>query len=119
MSDIRGVGLDLCEIRRMNSWLEKPTYLNRVFTEQEQAYALSRGATAPSSLAAMWAAKEAFCKALGCGIAFPLTDIEIVHDEGRPSYRLHGEAEKRADGCRAFLSLTHEAGVAGAVCILI
>ena len=119
MSEIRGLGLDLCEIRRMEENIRRESFLKRVFTPEEQAYAAERGKMAASSYAAMWAAKEAFLKALGCGIVLPLTDVEILHDpEGRPFYRLHGEAERRLEGGSALLSLSHEAGMAAAVCVL-
>ena len=119
MSEVKGVGLDLCEIRRVEENVRRPGFVARVFTKQEQAYAMSRGKMAPSSYAAMWAAKEACLKALGCGIVLPMTEVEVLHDpEGRPLYCLHGEAERRLDGGTLSLSLTHEAGIAAAVCIL-
>ncbi|MBR0216344.1 MAG: 4'-phosphopantetheinyl transferase superfamily protein, partial [Clostridia bacterium] len=63
MSDVRGVGLDLCEISRMEKMLEKPSFMKKVLTEKEQEYIASRGRMAAESLAAMWAAKEACLKA--------------------------------------------------------
>ena len=68
------------------------------------------------------AAKEAALKALGCGIALPLTDVGVTHDEaGAPRYRLCGEAAAKmaALGGKAMhLSITHEGGMAAAVAIL-
>ncbi len=119
MSEVCGLGLDLCEISRMEANVERESFVRRVFTPAEQAYAGSRGKMAPSSYAAMWAAKEACLKAMGCGIVLPMTDVEILHDEdGRPYYCLHGEAEKRLAGGSALLSISHEAGMAAAVCVL-
>ena len=57
---------------------------------------------------------------IGGGIA--LDEIEVIHAPGgAPAYRLTGAAEERmrALGARqAFLSLTHEAGMAAAVCVI-
>ena len=114
-----GLGLDLCDIRRMEENIHRAGFLKRVFTQAEQAYADGRGAMRASSYAAMWAAKEAFCKALGTGVIFPMTDVEVLHDDGRPSYMLHGEAKKHLGERHALISLTHEAGIAGAVCMIL
>ena len=113
-------GLDLCGIARMEEAGGHAHFLERVFTPAELAYAESRGAARAASLAGMWAAKEALLKALGTGIAFPMTDAEIAHDAaGAPFYRLHGEAAARCGGAIPRLSVTHEAGMAAAVCVLL
>ena len=117
MSDVRGVGLDLCEISRMEKMLEKPSFMKKVLTEKEQEYIASRGRMAAESLAAMWAAKEASLKAFGTGIIVPMTEVEVLHDNGRPYYCLHGKAKELLENGQVFLSLTHEAGMAAAVCI--
>ena len=94
---ICGVGLDVCEIRRMEKRAEDERFLSRFFTEQERAYIAGRGAGAAQTLAGLFAAKEAFAKALGTGIAFDLREAEIVHDAlGRPGYRLRGRAAELA-----------------------
>lgn len=117
MCKVLGVGLDLCEISRMEKLLEDERFQTRCFTEQEAAYIQSRGAVAAASMAGIWAAKEAVLKAAGTGICCSLTDIEIIHDElGAPACCLHGEAEKQLAGSY-MLSITHEGGMAAAVCI--
>lgn len=118
MSDLRGVGLDLCDIPRMEQQLKNPAFLARVFTPDERAYILGRGLMASASMAGMWAAKEAALKALGVGISLPMTEVEIVHDmAGRPAYLLHGQAEQLALGGSLHLSITHEGTMAAAVCV--
>jgi len=118
MCEVRGVGFDLCAISRMEKLLENQAFLNRCFTKEEQTYVHARGLMASASMAAMWAAKEAAGKALGCGLAFPMTDVEVLHSEsGQPYYRLRGEALKRCDGGKLHLSLSHESDLAGAVCV--
>ncbi len=118
MCEVRGVGFDLCAISRMEQMLENRAFMQRCFTPEEQAYVQGRGLMASASMAAIWAAKEAAGKALGCGIAFPMTDVEVLHREsGQPYFRLRGEALKRCDGGRMHLSLSHESDLAGAVCV--
>ena len=117
MSDIRGLGLDLCEIDRMRPHLED-RFLERNFTEQETAYIRSRGAQAAQSMAGIWAAKEAVMKALGTGIAFPMREVEITHTAlGQPAVTLHGKAAETALGGTFLLSITHEGNVAAAVAV--
>ena len=67
MSEIRGVGLDLCEIDRMREHLED-RFLEKYFTAREAAYIRARGAQAAASMAGVWAAKEAVLKAMGTGL---------------------------------------------------
>jgi len=115
---ICGVGLDVCEIRRMEKRAEDERFLSRFFTEQERAYIAGRGAGAAQTLAGLFAAKEAFAKALGTGIAFDLREAEIVHDAlGRPGYQLRGRAAELTGEDRFFLSVSHDGGVAAAVCV--
>lgn len=120
-----GLGLDLCEIARMEKLLAKDdSFLNRYFTKEEQAYVKGRGQLAAHSMAALFAAKEAFLKALGLGIGggVELTEVAVHHQaDGRPVYALTGKAAEllaERGGCRAHLSLSHEAGVAAAVALL-
>ena len=115
MCNVRGIGLDLCQVDRMRNRLEG-RFLEKYFTEVEATYIRSRGAQAAESMAGIWAAKEAVLKALGTGVAFPLKDVEITHTEaGQPAVCLHGEAA--AHGGTFLLSITHEGGMAAAVVI--
>ena len=112
-----GLGIDLCEISRMEKLLADDRFLSRYFTQQEAEYIRSRGALAAQSMAGIWAAKEAALKAMGTGIRFSMKDVEILHDEmGAPVCRLHGAAAGMG-GC--MVSITHEGGIAAAVCVLI
>ena len=115
---IRGIGLDLCEIRRMEEAITHPHFLSRVFSSEEQAYILSKGSTGGQTAAGLYAAKEAFVKALGTGIqSLDLQEIAVTHDaEGAPRYRLSGRYAALASA--AWLSITHDGGIAAAVCVL-
>ena len=119
---ILGVGIDLCEIDRMQEAIEKPGYLKRFFSPREQEYILSRGKGAAQSAAGCFAAKEAALKALGCGIAMPISQVVVMHTpQGAPYYDLQGEAEKKMremGGKRMHLSITHTGNMAAAVAVL-
>ena len=115
---IRGIGFDLCEIDRMEKQAENERFLNRFFTEKETAFILSKGKNKAQTMAGIFAAKEALAKALGTGIAFELRDVEILHsDNGQPYYALTGEAASLSGNDRFLLSISHDGGIAGAVCI--
>ena len=66
----KGLGLDLCEIARMEKLLNDDRFLSRFFTEAENEYFLSRGKSSAATLAGLFAAREALGKALGCGLDF-------------------------------------------------
>ena len=122
---MRGLGIDLCEVGRIERELKRgDAFLRRFFTNSERAYIASRGQMGAQSAAAMFAAKEAFLKAVGAGIGggIALCAIGVEHlPGGAPAYRLTGTAQARLGELgaeRAFLSLTHEAGMAAAVCVI-
>ena len=118
MSKVLGIGLDLCEISRMEALLADDRFLRRCFTDAERAYILSRGLSAGQTMAGMWAAKEALLKALGTGLSLPLTDIEILHTpSGQPYYHLTASALQASRGGSLLLTITHEALMAAAVCL--
>ena len=115
---VKGLGMDLCEISRMEKLITDDHFLNRFFNEGEIGYIRTKGKGAAQTLAGIYAAKEALAKALGTGIAFDLKEISIFHDEaGQPAYSLSGKAEKLGEGDRFFLSITHDGGIAAAVCV--
>ena len=98
---IRGLGMDLCEISRMERLLDDERFLKRYFNEGEIGYIRTKGKSAAQTMAGIYAAKEAFSKALGTGITFDLKEISIFHDEaGMPGYSLSGKAEKLGEGDR-------------------
>ena len=88
---IYGIGCDLCDTARMAKSLGGPhgsTFAARVFGPAErEALGLSEGNSSPlsahkaASAAADFAAKEAFLKAAGTGLAGPFA----LCDRGRPA----------------------------------
>lgn len=116
---IKGLGLDVCEIARMEKHLENGRFLSRFFTEAEANYIKSRGKGAAATLAGMFAAREALGKALGGGIDFELKEAEVCHTEsGAPYFCLSGSLKDRVGGNRLHLSISHDGGIAAAVCLL-
>jgi len=120
---IAGVGIDVIHVDRMERWKKTPGLLERFFNPEELAAALDRGSGANLSLAARFAAKEAFGKALGTGLAgIVLKDIVVVNrHNGQPEISVSGtalEALKRHGAARIHTSLTHERDNAIAMVIL-
>ena len=91
-------GIDLTEIDRIRRAARNPRFVTRVFSAEEQAYFAGQKDPAPS-MAACFAAKEAFSKALGTGVrGFKLAEVSVVHDAfGAPRLRLSGAAAQRAE----------------------
>jgi len=113
-----GIGFDLCEVARMEKLQGDDRFLARYFSGEEIAYIRGKNRNAAQTLAGIYAAKEAFAKALGTGITFDLKEVSVVHGEtGQPAYRLSGKAAELAGGDRFLLSISHDGGMAGAVCI--
>ena len=115
---VKGLGLDLCEITRMEKLLADDRFLNRYFSEEEIRYIRTKGRNAAQTMAGIYAAKEALAKALGTGITFNLREAGVSHDEaGHPGYSLTGTAAELAGGDRLLLSISHDGGTAAAVCV--
>ena len=121
---IVGLGLDLAQIARVQSFIERrgQRALDRVFTPGEQAYCEAR-ASRFQSYAGRFAVKEAVMKLLGTGWRGGVrwVDIEVARERGQaPTVRLHGKtahiAERR--GIRAIhITITHDGGLAAAVAV--
>ncbi len=119
---IMGIGVDMVAVARvegaMRRWGER--FLRRVFTPRERTQ-VTNSPFPMEGLAARFAAKEAFLKALGRGLfQIPFLDIEVVREKGgRPILVLHGRAREAVpSGMRIHLSLSHDAGMAIAFVVL-
>ena len=124
---ILGVGIDLCRIERAAGAIERPRFLERVYTPAERARIEAASDVRRGEIAAgLFAAKEAVAKALGTGFTGFFADaIEITPDDaGRPVCALSGGALKRASALaagapfRVWVSVTHEGGFAAAQAII-
>ena len=110
--DIVGLGVDICEIARMERAISRhPTFRDRVFTPEEIAYCDSKARPA-ESYAGRFAAREATIKALGGYRGRRWQDISVTrHPSGAPSIRLDGNAKRKADALGVtdvLITFTHE-----------
>lgn len=113
---IIGLGSDLIDIRRIAKTLERfgDRFIERVFTEIEQAKAERRKMTRVATYAKRYAAKEACVKALGTGFSNGVfwRDVGVVNDRfGKPTLHLTNGARARLEaitppGTRAIINLT-------------
>jgi len=120
---ITGVGIDVVHIKRMERWFHNSKLLERYFHPEEIASVVSRGNAGAQSLAVRFAAKEAFGKALGTGLAdITLKDIMVFNkSNGKPELKLFGTAQKaleKSGADRVHISLTHERESAIAMIVL-
>ena len=126
MSQIKGIGVDLAQIRRLRRVVERwdDRFLRRVFTEDEIAYCRRRRDPIPH-LAARFAAKEATLKALGTGLRMGIKwqELEVRRERGQaPVMVLSGRCRALAQAQGAgsvLLSLTHDGDYAMAQAMLI
>ncbi len=112
-------GIDLVDCPRIAEMAERhgDRFINRIFTEAEQAYAKSTK-NEIEKLAGRFAAKEAILKLIGTGwrgkIAW--TDIEVINNAlGQPEVTLTGEVKNIAEKLgisHVSVSITHTANFA-------
>jgi len=100
------VGIDIIETARIRNVFERypRRFVDRVYTEWEQAYCRSN----ILHLSGRWAAKEAVSKVLGLGVrGVGWREIRRTR-AGQPTVTLHGRAEARrqAIGLREPLSVS-------------
>jgi len=125
MTMILGTGVDIVNVARIKESVERngERFLGKLFLPAEREYCLGR-AREYEHLAARFAAKEAFLKALGTGASQEagFREIEVTRDErGRPGIRLHGRAAAFATEKGVLwihLSIAHEREFAIAQVIL-
>ena len=120
------MGFDLVEISQVEDSIARfgDTYKRRVFTPGELAYAEQAEGVCAERLAARFAAKEAFIKALQPGDeGIDLREIEVVKQgSGACRLQLHGRIASIAAAMgvtRTMLSMSHDGGFAGAVVNLV
>ncbi len=98
---ILGVGIDICDIPRIQKALDRwgDRFTHRVFTDIERQKS-DRRASRAESYARRFAAKEACTKALGTGLSHGVffRDIGVVNAPGgRPTLALTGGAALRLE----------------------
>ncbi len=118
-----GIGIDICDVKRFEKLRENDLFLKRFFSEKELQLCLKRKNVA-QCLAARFAAKEAFVKAVGTGIGrgFKLKEIVVEKDSlGKPFINFEGKTKshyERINAKNIHLSISHEKEFAVAVVII-
>jgi holo-[acyl-carrier protein] synthase len=106
---IYAVGTDLVEVSRVERIIEKwrERFIRKVYSEREIRYCSTR--TYPAQhFAARFAAKEAFLKGMGLGMAggVGFRDVEVINRaQGKPELVFHGRAKQLVD--RAGITGSH------------
>jgi holo-[acyl-carrier protein] synthase len=120
-----GLGIDMVDVERLQAVFERHPERapNRLFTPAERADCDARSQPV-QCLAARFAAKEAFLKALGTGLRGGIrwTDISLRNGaHGQPELDVTGTAAERLETLGASsvrVSITHDAGIAAAVVLI-
>jgi holo-[acyl-carrier protein] synthase len=98
---ILGIGSDICDIRRIESAIDRhgARFLERVFTETERTKAMGRAERIrAATFAKRFAAKEAAAKALGTGFRRGVffSDLGVVNlPGGKPTLAMTGGSAER------------------------
>lgn len=110
----KGIGIDIIEIQRVKTAVKqfKEKFLNKIFTKMEIDYCTKKKALKYPELAARFAAKEAYSKAVGTGIrGIHWKQIEIINNSnGKPLIYIKRKLIKNA-----MVSLSHSLKYATAV----
>ena len=118
---IKGVGIDIVEIDRIKSSIEKynEKFTNKLFTANEINYC-SKKPNLEQHYAVRFAAKEAFSKSIGTGLTgdFRWHEIEILNNNlGEPFINLLGNLKEKYKNFKFHISLSHSKTSAVAVVI--
>jgi holo-[acyl-carrier protein] synthase len=121
---IIGVGIDMIEVDRVAEKVNKEQgFREKIFSANEILFCESK-VNSGENYAARFAAKEAFLKATGMGLAlgYNISDIEVISDtNGKPSLVLNGSFKQKAAECnwnKIYVSLSHLKSIACAVVII-
>jgi holo-[acyl-carrier protein] synthase len=93
---IYGIGTDIVSVDRIKKSLKSKSFLNRIFCKEEVTKC-SKLITSNNCYAKRFAAKEAFSKALGTGVANGINFNEIIvmnKKNGKPFIKLRGKTLK-------------------------
>ena len=123
MSQIYGIGTDICDIRRIRAAFDRhgERFAQKVLSEAEMQTFRVRSARWPDRgvrfLATRFSVKEAFSKAIGLGMRMPMTwrHCEVGRlPSGQPTIVLHGALQEwfAARQLRAHVTLSDESDYA-------
>jgi holo-[acyl-carrier protein] synthase len=113
----KGIGIDIVEIGRVKTAVKQfgSKFLNKIFTKREIKYCTKKKALKFPELAARFAAKEAYSKAVGTGMnGIRWREIEIINNNnGKPHLFVKHKLNRKA-----LISLSHSMRYAAAVVLL-
>ena len=112
---IIGIGVDVVDLARFERAADRtPKLLDRLFAQSERM--TGDEPRTLRSMAARFAAKEAFIKALGGSDGVRWHDIAVVSDgQGNPSIEVYGSLKAQIENRgieTVHLSMSHDAGIA-------
>lgn len=114
------IGMDMIEISRIKKSMQRPNFLNFILGEKEFEELKLRKFPF-QSVAANFAAKEAFAKSIGLGFkGFKIKEVEVLRESsGKPIFYFTGNAKKivEENNYDFSVSLTHTYDLASAVVI--
>lgn len=114
---IKGIGVDIIEIDRVRSAVDRygDKFIGKILTARELKYCTNRKAYKYPEMAARFAAKEAYSKALGTGISgIRWQEIEVVNNgRGQPQIAIKGKVKKKVQ-----VSLSHSLNYAVASVVI-
>lgn len=118
---IKGIGIDLLEVERIQKAIQKEGFLDRYFTKKEQEM-FQQHHMNPQKIAGNFSTKEAVVKMFGTGFReIRLIDIEVLRDGlGKPIVKLEnaGEALRLQLGIdNIWVSISNTKGYVTAVAI--
>ena len=122
---IFGIGTDIAETKRFEKWINNPEMISRFFNSKEINFTGTL-ASRCQHLAARFAAKEAFSKALGTGLIYDLKDSYIINNDlGKPELILENTAKElfekycgKYEDYKIHISLSHEKEYATAFVVI-
>jgi holo-[acyl-carrier protein] synthase len=126
---IYGIGTDVCDIRRIEGTVQRrgERFAERVLGDEELKVYHARSLRTPARglrfLATRFSAKEAFSKAIGLGIRWPMTwrACQILNEaSGKPVLHLSGELAQwfEARGLTGHVTVTDETDYAASFVVV-
>lgn len=118
------IGTDIISVNRVKSKIESDDgFKDSIFTQKEIKYCDDK-VNSHCNYAGRFAAKEAFLKALGCGLrdGMKFTDIEIENNNlGKPVIHIYNKVLEKSNNIgisNISISISHEREYATAVVLL-
>ena len=120
---VKGIGVDIVEVNRIKEAIEKykDKFSGKIFTEDEIAYSMTFKNREYVHLAARFAVKEAFSKAIGTGITqgFRFREVGVLNKEsGEPELILTGDLAEKYKSYLFHVSISHTETNAVAVVVM-